>query len=204
MKMASVPNKVGTEPGKMRIRTLPFILLALRFGSVGAEEHNEAKLGELQARLGHPIWSAPKKHFVRATIYKMGPAAADGNSKARKSNEKVRLHYATAQEVGTVAAPYWVPRGSLVKLQTKQGDLLFIAADVGGSVERRRASKNLGKTKQQRAAPVMDFCAKKQVWPDFTNVDVYYYAGRVPFTELRTEDQGRLFAYAKMYFPNGR
>jgi len=198
----SVPSKVGTDSGIMILRAIPLVILAFGFGSVAAKENN--RFGDLEIRLGNPIWSAPKKHYVRATIYRMGTAGADHNTKAHKSNEKIRLHYGTESEVGTVAAPYWVPRGSLVKLQTKQGKYLFIAADMGGSVERRRASKSLGRTKEQKAAPVMDFCVKKQVWPDFVTVDLYYYSGKVPFAELKREEQGELFVYAQKYFAKGK
>jgi len=187
----------------MRLLSVPLFLVALSFGAIAAEENNEPISKELTARLGNRIWSAPERRLVRATIYKMGRAGADSNTKSKKSNEKIRLRYATAKEVGTVAAPYWLPRGSLVRLQTNQGKLLFIAADIGGSVERRSAAKSLGRNRQQKAAPVLDFCAKQQLWPDFVTVDVYYYAGKVPFPELKRSEQGALFVYARKYFKKG-
>ena len=31
---------------------------------------------------------------------------------------------------------------------------------------------------------MLDFCAEKQLWPDFIIVEIYYYAGKVPFSSL--------------------
>ena len=46
---------------------------------------------------------------------------------------------------------------------------------------------------------MLDFCAAEQLWPDFVIVEIYYYAGKVPFNELSIEEQRTLFAYAMEY-----
>ena len=63
----------------------------------------------------------------------------------------------------------------------------------------QNAAKESGKTEEQKAAAVLDFCAPEQLWPDFIIVEIYYYAGKVPFNELALEDQKALFAYAMEY-----
>jgi hypothetical protein len=170
----------------------------LSAGGISAEADKDA-LGKLTAKLGHTFWSAPDKRLVRATTYKKGKKAVGSDSKQSKSNQKIGLRYATAKEAGTLAVPDWLPRGSMVKIHTEQGAFCYIAADEGSAVESRAAAKVSGKTKEQRAAPVLDFCADKQLWPDFIIVEIYYYAGKVPFNELTLEDQKALFAYAMEY-----
>ena len=118
---------------------------------------------------------------------------------ANRSDEKISLRYATNKEAGTLAVPQWLPRGSMVKIHTEHGVLAYIAADEGRRVETRHASKRSGETKEQKAAPVLDFCAAKQLWPDFVIVEIYYYAGKVPFSELSVDDKKTLFAYAMEY-----
>ncbi|MGZ5020591.1 MAG: hypothetical protein ACXWAV_09190, partial [Chthoniobacterales bacterium] len=95
--------------------------------------------------------------------------------------------------------PHWLPRGSMVKIQTQQGVYAYIASDNGGDVDNRKAAQSSGKTIEQRGATVLDFCAPKQLWPDFIIVEIYYYAGKVPFDKLSLEDQKTLFAYAMEY-----
>ena len=73
------------------------------------------------------------------------------------------------------------------------------AVGVVQGVERRAAAKDSGKTEEQKAAPVLDFCAAKQLWPDFVIVEIYYYAGKVAFSELTHDEQKLLFAYAMEY-----
>jgi hypothetical protein len=75
----------------------------------------------------------------------------------------------------------------------------YIAADEGRGVEHRVAAREAGKTEEQKAAPVLDFCAAKQLWPDFIIVEIYYYAGKVAFSELSCEEQKLLFVYAMEY-----
>jgi hypothetical protein len=182
------------------MKTLLFFILSslLSAGAIAGEADKEA-LGKLTAKLGHTFWSAPDKRLVRATTYKKGKEAAGADSKQSKSNEKIGLRYATAKEAGTLAVPDWLSRGSMVKIFTEQGVFCYIAADEGSGVESRKAAKESGKTKEQRAAPVLDFCAGEQLWPDFIIVEIYYYAGKVPFTELSLEEQKTLFAYAMEY-----
>ena len=169
------------------------ITLAMLIGvSLVHAETDKDALGKLSARIGDKFWSPPEKRLVRATIYARG---ADGG----KSDEKIRLRYATAKEAGTLAVPDWLPRGSMVKIHTEQGVLAYIAADEGPRVEARHAAKESGKTKEQKAAPVLDFCAAKQLWPDFVIVEIYYYAGKVPFNELSVDEKKTLFAYAMEY-----
>ena len=98
-----------------------------------------------------------------------------------------------------VAVPQWLPRGSMVKIHTEHGVLAYIAADEGRGVEARHAAKESGKTEEQKAASVLDFCAAEQLWPDFVIVEIYYYAGKIPFSELSIDEQRTLFAYAMEY-----
>lgn len=179
-----------------------FLLLILAtligFTLLQADTDEEA-LGKLTARIGDKFWSAPEKRLVRATIYKKGKGADDGDSAKGKSDEKIGLRYATEKEAGTLAVPQWLPCGSMVKIHTEHGVLAYIAADEGRRVETRHASKRSGETKEQKAAPVLDFCAAEQLWPDFVIVEIYYYAGKVPFNELSIDEQRTLFAYAMEY-----
>ena len=167
-------------------------------GSLFAGENGEA-LTKLTARIGEKFWSAPEKRLVRATIYKKGNEADDGNSAEGKSDEKIGLRQASKKEAGTLAVPQWLPRGSMVKIHTEHGVLSYVAADEGGGVDARAAAKESGKTEEQKAAPGLDFCAAEQLWPDFTIVEIYYYAGKVPFGDLSIEEQKTLFAYAMEY-----
>ena len=180
---------------------MPLLVLiaSVAFGGKCSANAGEVALAALTAQIGSPIWSTPEKRLVRATIYKKGKEAKDPNSKKGKSDEKIRLRYATSKEAGTLAAPQWLPRGSMVRIHTKQGDYCYIAADEGRAIEKRHASKKTGKTKEQKSAPVLDFCADKQAWPDFVNVEIYYYAGKVPFSDLNADEQKALFVHAKDY-----
>ena len=159
----------------------------------------KGKSGKPTVEAGHKYWSAPEKRLVRATIYQKGEAASDSYSKRGKSDGKLGLRYATAKEAGTLAVPNWLPRGSMVKIHTERGVLAYIAADEGSDVESRKAARESGKTKEQTAAPVLDFCASEQLWPDYIIVEIYQYAGKVPFDKLSIKDQKALFAYAMKY-----
>jgi len=181
----------------MKLRFV-LMMIALCAPSAFAETPKE-NLEKLVARVGKAFWSAPEKRLVRATTYRKDKTAADANSANAKSDEKIGLLYATKARAGTLAVPDWLPRGSMVKIYTDDGVLAYIAADEGSGVESRAAAKDLGKTKEQRASAVLDFCADKQPWPDFTIVEIYYYAGKVPFTELSLEEQKILFSYAAEY-----
>ena len=182
------------------MKTVFFFLLfaLLSTGGISAEV-DKAALSGLCAKLGPVLWSAPDKRLVRATTYKKGKDAVDSHSRQSKSDEKIGLRYASAKETGTLAVPDWLPRGSMVKIHTEHGAFCYIAADEGGAVDSRKAAKESGKTEEQRAAPVLDFCAGEQLWPDFIIVEIYYYAGKIPFNELSHEDQKVLFAYAREY-----
>ena len=174
---------------------LPLTLaMLIGFSLLHADTDKEA-LGKLTARIGDKFWSPPEKRLVRATIY--GKGADDGDSAKGKSDEKIGLRYATEKEAGTLAVPQW--RGSMVKIHTEHGVLAYIAADEGPSVEARHAAKESGKTEEQKAASVLDFCAAEQLWPDFVIVEIYYYSGKVPFNELSIDEQRTLFAYAMEY-----
>lgn len=176
---------------------LPLTLaMLIGFSLLHADTDKEA-LGKLTARIGDKFWSPPEKRLVRATIY--GKGADDGDSAKGKSDEKIGLRHATEKEAGTLAVPQWLPRGSMVKIHTEHGVLAYIAADEGPSVEARHAAKESGKTEEQKAASVLDFCAAEQLWPDFVIVEIYYYAGKVPFNELSIDEQRTLFAYAMEY-----
>jgi hypothetical protein len=182
------------------MKTLFFLGLSalLSVGVIAGEIDKEA-LGKLTAKIGDTFWSAPKKVLVRATTYKKGKEGSGSDSKNSRSDERIGLRYATAKEAGTLAVPQWLPRGSMVKIYTEQGVYAYIAADEGVAVESRKAAKESGKTEEQKAAPVLDFCAADQLWPDFTIVEIYYYAGKVAFNELTLEDQKALFTYAMEY-----
>jgi hypothetical protein len=171
---------------------LPLTLAMLIGVSLVHGDTDKDALVELTARIGDKFWSPPENRLVRATIYPKG--ADDG-----KSDEKIRLRYATNKEAGTLAVPDWLPRGSMVKIHTEQGVLAYIAADEGPRVEARHAAKESGTTKEQKAATVLDFCAAEQLWPDFVIVEIYYYAGKVPFSELSVDEKKTLFAYAMEY-----
>ena len=175
------------------------ILCTLLSDRVLSAEPDKDALTKLTAKLGHTFWSPPEKRLVRATTYKKGKEGSGSDSKQSKSDDKIGLRYATAKEAGTLAVPKWLPRGSMVKIHTEQGAYCYIAADEGSAVESREAAKDSGKTEEQKAAPVLDFCAGEQLWPDFIIVEIYYYAGKVPFGELAREDQTALFAYAMEY-----
>jgi hypothetical protein len=182
------------------MKELLSLTLAMLIGtSLLCADTNKKALAELTARIGDKFWSPPEKKLVRATTYKKGKGANDGNSAKARSDEKIGLRYASEKEAGTLAVPDWLPRGSMVKIHTERGVLAYIAADEGGSVERRHAAKESGETKEQKAAPVLDFCADKQLWPDFVIVEIYYYAGKVPFNELSIGEQRTFFAYAMEY-----
>lgn len=176
---------------------LAFWIFLLERGYAG--EINKEALGALTAKIGGTFWSPPEKRLVRATIYQKGKGGSDPESAKSKSDEKCGLCYATAKEAGTLSVPEWLPRGSMVKIQTTEGVFSYIAADEGRGVERRNAAKESGKTEEQKAASVLDFCASKQLWPDFVIVEIYYYAGKVAFSELSVAEQKLLFAYAMEY-----
>ena len=182
----------------MRIFVSFVILLVASVNALPAEIEKEA-LRTLTEKLGAMFWSAPEKRLVRATIYQKGKGAGDSNSAKGKSDEKCALCYATATEAGTLAVPQWLPRGSMVKIHTQHGVLSYIASDEGRGVEDRSAAKEAGKTEEQKAAPVLDFCAAKQLWPDFVIVEIYYYGGKIPFSDLSLAEQKTLFAYAMEY-----
>lgn len=192
-----------TRFGKKRyapMKTLALIILAVLLCSeLTIAAPDKEALSKLTAQLGDTFWSPPEKRLVRATIYKKGKGASDSNSEKGKSDEKIGLRYATAKEAGTLSVPQWLPRGSMVKIHTERGVLSYIAADEGTDVETREATKDSGKTNEQKAAPVLDFCAEEQLWPGFVIVEIYYYAGKVAFKDLSLEDQKTLFAYAMEY-----
>jgi hypothetical protein len=175
------------------------ISFALLSVAVFSSEANNEALAGLAAKIGDTFWSGPDKRLVRATTYKKGAKGADSDSQQAKSNEKIGLRYATAKEAGTLSVPDWLPRGSMVKIQTEHGVYAYIAADEGTGVESREAARESGKTDEQKNAPVLDFCAPEQLWPDFIIVEIYYYAGKVDFTKLTIEEQKLLFAYAMEY-----
>jgi len=182
------------------MKTILIIILSVIVNAgVSAAEPDKEALTRLTDKLGHTFWSAPEKRLVRATTYKKGKDAVGSDSQQSKSDEKIGLRYATAKEAGTLAVPDWLPRGSMVKIFTEHGVFCYIAADEGSAVESRKAAKDSGKTNEQTGAPVLDFCAGEQLWPDFTIVEIYYYAGKIPFNELTLEDQITLFAYAMEY-----
>src|SRR5262245_44071094 len=86
--------------------------IMIGFSLLHAETDKES-LGKLTARIGDRFWLPPEKRLVRATIYGRG---ADGG----KSDEGIRLRYASDKEAGTLAVPDWLPRGSMVKIHTEQ------------------------------------------------------------------------------------
>ena len=173
-------------------------IFCIFFGAnVIPSEPDKDALEKLAAHIGKAFWSPPEKRLVRATTY---PKGKDGSgSRKNISNATISLRYAAVKEAGTLAVPQWLPRGSMVKIQTQQGVYAYIASDNGGDVDNRKAAQSSGKTIEQRGATVLDFCAPKQLWPDFIIVEIYYYAGKVPFDKLSLEDQKTLFAYAMEY-----
>ncbi len=166
---------------------------------LAVEPKEDPALKSLTDKIGTTFWSAPEKRLVRATIYQKGRNAGDPNSAKGKSDGKCGLCYASANEAGTLAVPQWLPRGSMVKVHTLHGVLSYIAADEGGGVENRKAALVTGKTEEEKAAPVLDFCAAKQLWPDYVIVEIYYYSGKVAFADLSPTEQKALFGYAMEY-----
>jgi hypothetical protein len=73
--------------------------MLIGFSLLHADTDKEA-LGKLTARIGDKFWSPPEKRLVRATIYKKGKGADDGDSAKGKSDEKIGLRYATEKEAG--------------------------------------------------------------------------------------------------------
>lgn len=182
------------------VKILMIVVLSDHISATGmCADADKQELGKLVAQIGRTFWSPPDKRLVRATTYKRGEDAPDSNSRHGKTDESIGLRYATLKEAGTLAVPQWLPRGSMVKIQTQEGVYACIAADKGRNVEHRLAARASGETEEQKAAPVLDFCAEKQLWPDFVIVEIYYYAGKVPFDELSPEEQKALFAYAMEY-----
>lgn len=182
------------------MRTLLIILISTLLSTEFVlADMNRAELARLTTLIGDTFWSPPEKRLVRATIYKRGKGADDPDSAKGKSDEAIGLRHATEKEAGTLAVPNWLPRGSMVKIHTEKGVLSYVAADEGRAVESRTAAKESGKTEEQKAAPVLDFCASEQCWPDYVIVEIYYYAGKVPFSELSFNNQKTLFAYAMEY-----
>lgn len=79
---------------------LPLTLATLiGFSLLHADTDKEA-VGKLTARIGDKFWSPPEKRLVRATIYKKGKGADDGDSAKGKRDEKIGLRYATEKEAG--------------------------------------------------------------------------------------------------------
>jgi hypothetical protein len=182
------------------VKTLALLALfafLLERGTAG--EIDQKALSLLTAKIRETFWSPPEKRLVRATVYQKGKGGSDPDSSKGKSDEKCGLCYATAKEAGTLSVPEWLPRGSMVKIQTTAGVLSYIAADEGRGVEHRNAARESGKTEEQKAASVLDFCSPKQLWPDFVIVEIYYYAGKVAFSDLSSQEQKILFAYAMEY-----
>ena len=181
---------------------MKLIVAVVLLGLLGPRSPAEVPMPELEklvAKLGSAFWSPPEKRLVRATVYGKGKAGDDPQSRKGKSDEHIGLLYACKETAGTLAVPQWLPRGSMVKIHTQDGVLSFIAADEGSGVESRAAAKGAGKTEEEKAASVLDFCAAKQLWPDFVIVEIYYYAGKIPFGELTMEEQKILFSYAMEY-----
>lgn len=174
------------------------LIVLLCAGRLSAQVNNEALL-KLTAKIGKTFWSPPEKRLVRATTYRMGAGSSDSYSAKGKSDEKITLRYATEKEAGTLAVPHWLPRGSMVKIHTLDGLFSYIAADQGTDVENKKAAEKLGRTIKEKAAPVLDFCAPKRLASDFVIVEIYYYAGKVPFSDLSPNEQKTLFAYAMEY-----
>jgi hypothetical protein len=173
-------------------------LFAFCVRTVLAESPNP-ELEKLVAKIGATFWSPPEKRLVRGTQYKKGRGASDSESAKGISTEKIGLQYASKDKAGTLAVPAWLPRGSMVKIHSAEGVLSYIAADEGQAVEACKGAKRLGKTEEEKAAAVLDFCAEKQLWPDFIIVDIYYYSGKVAFADLSIEEQKLLFNYAAEY-----
>jgi hypothetical protein len=102
--------------------------------------------------------------LVRATTY---PKRKDGSgSRKNISNATISLlRYATAKEAGTIAVPHWLPRGSMVKIQTQQGVYAYIASDNGGDVDNRKAAQSSGKTIDHLRRPHSAFDRSEPVLP---------------------------------------
>ena len=149
LELGSVPFASGTDSIDL-MKGFSISLLALFICKLSwAQEPGSQQFRDLERLLGNRMWTSPEKRMVRATIYRIGSKGADSNSQARKGNEKVRLRYASEKEVGTVSAPSWLPRGSVVRMKGKQGYYVFVAADVGDSVEKGKAARKSGKNKEQ-------------------------------------------------------
>jgi 3D (Asp-Asp-Asp) domain-containing protein len=123
---------------------------------------------------------------IRSTFYNPDEAGADGDTKALRSATGVPLRYADSNTVGVVAVdPAVVPYGSVVKVNTANGPLYYIAADTGTDVKSRKASNG--------TAPVFDFFSKSQVGGENISVSVQPYTGSTPFNKLDAATQAQFF-----------
>ena len=169
----------------MRLRAAATACLLLGVACHAAEMPDAS----VPAFLGEKAWTSPGWVKVRATSYALGGKSASG----------VRSCYATAKAVGSASVPYWIPRGSLIRIWTKEGHRVYLAVDSGRGVESREAARKSGKDSEARAEPVIDFCASRQHWPDELDAELFQYVGTTAFTQLTLEQKQQLMAYARRF-----
>jgi hypothetical protein len=112
-------------------------IFCIFFGAnVIPSEPDKDALEKLAAHIGKTFWSPPEKRLVRATTY---PKVKDGSgSRKNISNATISLlRYATAKEAGTIAVPHWLPRGSMVKIQTVFMPTLPLITEAMWTIEKR-------------------------------------------------------------------
>ena len=168
----------------------PYLALAMAF-MIATPLCNAVESPEsaVPAFLGEKIWTSPGWLKVRATCYAASGKCASG----------IKTRYATDHVVGTASVPYWVPKGSLIRLWTANGHRVYLAADEGSAVESRKAARKGGKDTDARMLPVIDFCAPRQHWPDQVEIEIFDYVGSVPFEKLNQEQKEQLMLYARRF-----
>jgi 3D (Asp-Asp-Asp) domain-containing protein len=137
-------------------------------------------------------WGPSYWQQVRATCYPNGG----------KSKTGTKVQYASPQQVGTAAIPSWIAAGSLIRIWSKNTNLVYIAADTGSAVNSRKAAK---KTKDPvlKKEYVIDFCAPKEGWSERMNVEIFPYAYKTPFKDLKPDEKKWIIQFAQKLIGKG-
>lgn len=152
-------------------------------------EGNESPENSIPSFLGEHPWTVSAWVKVRATCYGVNGKSSCG----------LKLCYATDQQVGSAGVPYWIPEGSVVVMWPHSKRRVYLAVDQGRGVESRIAAR---KGKGDHSAPVIDFCAPRQSWPDDIEVEIYQYVGSTPFQKLTRQQKEQTIAYAQRFIVN--
>ena len=140
------------------------------------------------------VWGNPYWKRVRATCYPAGGKSAMG----------VRVQYALFNQVGTAAIPDWIPPGSIIRIWSRNGIFVYVAADTGPDVSSRRAAKRSAKNAEQKKDWVIDFCAPKESWSERIYVEIIPYCYHRPFGKLSPEEKRLLLGFGHLAKGAGR